>query len=346
MSTNEQTPLSQPTPFVRNTLGKEQVPQNLGGSISDEALREYCDKNYHQILPIIAKKVHQEKLQQEKLKAVKAHLNFEESSRRSELGTPSRMRDLKERFGPRQARSRSRSPDPRRDGSKLPKEKGPEIKTVFKRLEKGVFHRLGDKEKSVSAYSRDSKHRSSSSSRRDVESYYQGSRSKGTELASEKHRNKRVSSRNTEALPESEGSVGGHWKSRPKRQKSSVEDDLSQPWKKCIKDPVEIHNNKKRDGESTEESCGVDEMMRVTTASLRGEVEASNYEWKKSFPSWKQQETRQKQNFKKGSFRSQQRTERRQDKFTFLTKTPKEIMALDKGKFKHPLPMTTPIKKR
>ncbi|GJU57193.1 hypothetical protein Tco_1234959 [Tanacetum coccineum] len=32
---------------------------------------EYYDRNYHQILPIIAEKVHLEKVQQEKLKAVK-----------------------------------------------------------------------------------------------------------------------------------------------------------------------------------------------------------------------------------------------------------------------------------
>ncbi|GJZ97459.1 hypothetical protein Tco_0669912, partial [Tanacetum coccineum] len=37
--------------------------------------------------------------------------------------------------------------------------------------------------------------------------------------------------RRTEALSESEGGVGGHWKSKSKRQKSSIEeDDLSQPW--------------------------------------------------------------------------------------------------------------------
>ncbi|GKE44259.1 hypothetical protein Tco_1471543, partial [Tanacetum coccineum] len=72
-------------------------------------------------------------------------------------------------------------------------------------------------------------------------------------------------------------------------------------------------------------------MMRVTTAFLRGEVAASNRERKKSFPSWKQQEAGQKQNFKKGSFRIKQRTEQKQDKFTLLTKTPKEILALDKG---------------
>nr|GFA30905.1 reverse transcriptase domain-containing protein [Tanacetum cinerariifolium] len=57
---------------------------------SDAALREYCDRNYHQLLPITAEKVHQENVHQEKLKAVKARLNFEEASQHSESGTPSK----------------------------------------------------------------------------------------------------------------------------------------------------------------------------------------------------------------------------------------------------------------
>ncbi|GKE87799.1 hypothetical protein Tco_1565274, partial [Tanacetum coccineum] len=93
-------------------------------------------------------------------------------------------------------------------------------------------------------------------------------------------------------------------------------------------DPIEIHNIKQRDGESTEDfvkrykleskdvkgapECmrifgfvhgitnpelikrlhdkilkTVDEMMRVTTSFLRGEVAASNHERKKLFPPWK-----------------------------------------------------------
>ncbi|GJU39473.1 hypothetical protein Tco_1192430 [Tanacetum coccineum] len=75
-------------------------------------------------------------------------------------------------------------------------------------------------------------------------------------------------------------------------------------------------------------SKSVDEMMIATTTFLRGEVAASNQVWK-------QQETERKQNFnKKGDFRNQQRLERRRDKFTLLTKSTKEILALDKGKFK------------
>ncbi|GJS92446.1 hypothetical protein Tco_0799414 [Tanacetum coccineum] len=83
--------------------------------------------------------------------------------------------------------------------------------------------------------------------------------------------------------------------------------------------------------------------MRLTTSFLRGEVVASNHERKKPFPPWKQHKGNQKQNFKKGGFRNQQRSKRKQDRFSLLTKTPKEIFALDKGKFKAPPPMTTPI---
>ncbi|GJR83306.1 reverse transcriptase domain-containing protein [Tanacetum coccineum] len=168
-------------------------------------------------------------------------------------------------------------------------------------------------------------------------------------------------------------------------KKAFLENYLHQ--KKCIKNPVEIHNIRQRDGESTKEfvrryklECRdvngspecmkifgfmhgitnpelikrlhdkipklVDKMMRVTTTFLRGEVASSNRERKKSFLSWKQQEANQKKIFKKGGFRNQQRSERKQDRFALLTKTPKEIFTLDKGKFKASPPMTTPVEKR
>nr|GEY25094.1 reverse transcriptase domain-containing protein [Tanacetum cinerariifolium] len=75
-------------------------------------------------------------------------------------------------------------------------------------------------------------------------------------------------------------------------------------------------------------------------------VAASNRKRKKSFLSWKQQEAGQRQNFKKGSFQNQQMTARKQDRFTLLTKTPKEILALEKGKFKPPPLMTTLVEER
>nr|GEV95550.1 ethylene receptor 2-like [Tanacetum cinerariifolium] len=269
---------------------------------------------------------------------------------------------------------------------------------------KGVFHRLGDKEKNVSAHSRGSE--------------------------------RKEYSRRAEPVLESKGSARGHSKSKPKKQKSSMEDDLSQPWvceetytftprihyfdfpktrmpshiktydgsedpkdhlkifqaaakterwamptwchmfnstltgnarvwfddlpkesidsyddlrkaflenylqqKKCIKDPVEIHNIKQRNGESTEEF-----VKRYKLECRDREMAASNRERKKPFPPWKQ-ETGQKHNFKRGNFLNEQRMERKQDRFTLLTKTSREILALDKGKFKPPPPMTTPVEK-
>nr|GEY18458.1 reverse transcriptase domain-containing protein [Tanacetum cinerariifolium] len=248
-------------------------------------------------------------MQQEKLKAVKARLNFEKASQYSESGTPSRRRSLKERLGSRHVHSMSRSPGPRRGHSESPRKRDPERKTVFKKLEKGVFHRLRDKGKSTSAYSNDSRRQSYHSSRRNTERV----------LAQEKQ----------SLLPKNIITKDHPHEGRKRCQKAK---------KKCIKDPVEIHNIKKS-------SCG-DEMMKVTTAFLRGEVAASNRKRKKSFSSWKQQEARQKQNFKKRGFRNQHRPERKHDIFTLLTKTPKEILALDKGKFKRPPPMTTPVEKR
>ncbi|GJY57702.1 reverse transcriptase domain-containing protein [Tanacetum coccineum] len=101
--------------------------------------------------------MHQEKVHQEKIKAVKSRLNFKEVSQHSESGTPSRRRDLRKRLGSRRIRSVSGSPEPSRDRSESPRKRDLERKIVFKRMEKGVFHRLGDKEKSISAYSNDSR---------------------------------------------------------------------------------------------------------------------------------------------------------------------------------------------
>nr|GEY01185.1 reverse transcriptase domain-containing protein [Tanacetum cinerariifolium] len=59
MSEQEELNLSPPTSAVRNTLGKgkEQTSKNSSRLASDTALQEYCNKYYHQLLPIIAKKI-------------------------------------------------------------------------------------------------------------------------------------------------------------------------------------------------------------------------------------------------------------------------------------------------
>ncbi|GJW28545.1 reverse transcriptase domain-containing protein [Tanacetum coccineum] len=155
---------------------------------------------------------------------------------------------------------------------------------------------------------------------------------------------------------------------------------------KHIKDPVEIHHIKQRDGESTEDfmerykeevldvegapECmkisgfmhgithpelikrlyekiprSMDEMYRVTTSFLQGEVAAFSHGRKKAPTPWKQPEGGNKPSFKKG-FKNKHRSDRKPDRFSLLTKTPKEIFALEKGKFKAPPPMVTPAEKR
>ncbi|GJY45518.1 reverse transcriptase domain-containing protein [Tanacetum coccineum] len=417
---------------MRNTVGKgKEVSQgNLNGPASDAALREYCDKHYNQLLPILAEKMHQEKVQQEKLKAVKAHLNFEEVSQHSESGTSSIRRDLRKRLGSKHICSVSGSPEPRRGRSESPKKRVLKKKNGVQKAGEGCIPHA----------------------RRQVR--------RGTEPASKKHHSKRASSRRAKALLESEDSIRGHWKSRSKKQRSSVEDDdLSQPWiceetdpftpriryfdlpkmirmpsqvktydgsedpedhlkifqsaakverwampawchmfnstltgnarvwfddlpaesvdsydnlkkaflenylqqKKCIKDPIEIHNIKQRDGESMEDFVrryklesrdvkGAQECMKISRfvhGITNPELIKRLHDKIPKTVDEMMREGGQKQNFKKGNnFRNQQRSKRKQERFTLLTKSPREILALDKGKFKTPPPMTTPIEKR
>nr|GEX90747.1 reverse transcriptase domain-containing protein [Tanacetum cinerariifolium] len=423
MSTNEQTPLSQPTSAVRNTLWKEQASQNLVRPIFDETLREYSEKLHQE-------RAHQEKLKavkarlnfeeasrysesetpsrrrnlkerlgprahQEKLKVVKARLNFEEASRYSESETPSRRRNLEEMLGPRYARTRSGSPKPRRGRSKSPREKDPERRTVFKRLEKGtqkaVTKVLALKKQKLLPRNIATKEsiREERKQCHKVKEVQEGIESQNQRS---KSRVLRMTYPNHGEDPEDHLKIfqaatkTGRWAmptwchmfnstltenarvwfddllkesidSYDDLRKAFLENYLQQ--KKCIKDPVEIHNIKQRDGESTEEfvrryklecmdvkgapECmkifgfmhgitnpelikrlhdkipkSMDEMISVTTTFLRGE----------------------------GNFRNEQRTEGKQDKFTLLTKTPKEILALNKGKFKPPPSMTAPVEKR
>nr|GEW42310.1 reverse transcriptase domain-containing protein [Tanacetum cinerariifolium] len=320
MSTNEQTQPSQPTSAVRNTLEKEQALENLVRPISDEALREYCDKNCHQILPIIAEKLHQEKAQQEKLKAVKARLNFEETSQYSESKTPRRRRNLKERLGPR-----------RRMRPHIQEARSGSHTTLVAETLKAATKVLALKKQKLlprNVARKESIHKE----RKQCQKVKEVQEGTGSQNQRSKSRVLRMTYPNHGKLPSTE---------------------------KCIKDPVEIHNIKQRDEESTKDfarryklecrdvkgasKCmkisgfmhgitnpelikrlhdkipkSMDEMMSVTIVFLRGEGKFSE--------------------------RTKDGTKTRQIHPTY--KNTKEILALDKGMFKPPSPMTTPVEKR
>ncbi|GJV63169.1 reverse transcriptase domain-containing protein [Tanacetum coccineum] len=267
-----------PTSAVRNTVGKEKEqtltkPDRLA---SDATLREYCDKHYHQLLPIIAEKVHNEKVQQEKLKEA------------------------------------------------------------------------GDRGRSVFAHS---------------ESCYQDSRS-----------------RRTEPLSESKDSRGGHWKSKSKKQKSSIEEeDLFQPWTCEDADPFtpriryselpkksQMPNNVKTyDGSDDPEdhlkifqaaakvehwamptwchmfNYTLTGSTRVWFDDLPPESIDSFDDLKKAFlANYLQQKNCIKDPIEIHHIKQRER----ESTEYFMWK--KEILALNKGKFKAPPPMTTHVEKR
>ncbi|GJW59798.1 reverse transcriptase domain-containing protein [Tanacetum coccineum] len=115
--------------------------------------------------------------------------------------------------------------------------------------------------------------------------------------------------------------------------------------KKYIKYPVEIHHIKQIEGEPTEAF-----MERFKAESMHvsgGEVAATNQSKKKVTPTWRHHKTSHKPNFyKRLDFKSQHKSSRRQDRFTPLTNTPKEMLAMEIVKFNAPPPMTRPAENR
>ncbi|GKC93310.1 reverse transcriptase domain-containing protein, partial [Tanacetum coccineum] len=89
----------------------------------------------------------------------------------------------------------------------------------------------------------------------------------------------------------------------------------------------------------------MEEMMTVTTAFIRGEAAAASK--KKGHLPWKSQDQPKRHaSERKYDFRGQSREGRGSSRFTPLTKTAKEILAGEAGKFKPPPPMLTPLKKQ
>ncbi|GKF48575.1 hypothetical protein Tco_0141826 [Tanacetum coccineum] len=87
------------------------------------------------------------------------------------------------------------------------------------------------------------------------------------------------------------------------------------------------------------------EMMTAITAFIRGEVVAAFK--KKGHSPWKSQDqSKRHASERRSDFRGQSREGRGSSKFTPLTRTPKEILAAEAGKFKPPPPMVTPAEKR
>nr|GFA25715.1 reverse transcriptase domain-containing protein [Tanacetum cinerariifolium] len=165
------------------------------------------------------------------------------------------------------------------------------------------------------------------------------------DLAPNRRYHEGTSSQDTKAFSESEDSRGGHWKSKSKKAKSSIEEDeLSQPWVCKEIDPFTPQSPTPSSSNACTKplkvSRGDDEGSHNVPPGRGGSLQSSTKERTSSM------KVGRKQNFDRwGDFRNQQRSERRHGTFTLLTKSPKEILALDKGKFKATPPMTNPVEK-
>ncbi|GKD76784.1 reverse transcriptase domain-containing protein [Tanacetum coccineum] len=115
--------------------------------------------------------------------------------------------------------------------------------------------------------------------------------------------------------------------------------------KKYVKDLVEIYNIKQRDGETIEDFM---ERFKVETERMKGALrETVVASKKKGHTSWKPQDQPKRHvSERKSDFRGQPREGRGSSRFTTLTRTPKEILAVEAGKFKPPPPMVIPVEKK
>ncbi|GJU80327.1 hypothetical protein Tco_1282692 [Tanacetum coccineum] len=102
MSTHEQHTSTVPTSVVRNTGGRRGL-QRLEEPMPDEVLREFCDKNYQQLLPLTAEKMQKEKEQQDKLNAVKARLLYSNETKKIKEIMKSRITPNPRRQLPKQS---------------------------------------------------------------------------------------------------------------------------------------------------------------------------------------------------------------------------------------------------
>ncbi|GJV28619.1 reverse transcriptase domain-containing protein [Tanacetum coccineum] len=400
MSTHEQI-TNNPTSAVRNTGGRN-GPQGLEEPMSDEVLREMCDKNYHQLLPLIDEKMQKEKEQKDKLNAVKARLIYgeesgikvssREESHYSESKTLTAQTEPRRRHGDRLGRkepvtstrsdSRQRSPQAKRTEveARRRQQKGTPSRTTSQYSEsedsEGGHWKSKSRRQRSNTYEDDLSQPWTCEERNPFTPRIRHFSLPRTRMPShiktydgsgdpEDHLKLFQSAAKTEgwAMPTwchmfnstLTGNARVWFDKLPKESIDSYE-DLRTAFRenylqqtKHIKDPVEIHHIKQRDGESTEDfmerykaevldvegapECmrisgfmhgithpglikrlyeriprSMDEMYRMTTSFLQGEVAALSHGQRKASSSWKPSEGGTNQISRKASKTNKDRT--------------------------------------
>nr|GEU39687.1 reverse transcriptase domain-containing protein [Tanacetum cinerariifolium] len=377
--------------IVKNASVKEKTLKETD-VVPKASILDFCEEHYEDILPIILDMVHHDKR-----KEVQTRLDFRESpkkvQRERESSLNSRAGNSPIRFHHERSRTRGRE---RHD-------------------DKNVFNRLRHRRKSVHERCSDTYSPSITKSGPSRASSRDPSHSRGRSLSRDRHRIKDrlrgieesyddsshgTGTKYQKAAPVTEdtGNQGQKGASQQMKKTCSYHGPARDPedhlkifqaasqQKKYVKDPVEIHNIKQRDGETIEEfmerfkieterikgapECmrisgfmhgvnnpeltkrlnehvpkTVEEMMTASTAFIRGETVAASK--KKVHTSWKSHDQSKRHTSERRSdFQNQPKDRRGSNKFTPLTRTPKEIFTAESGKFKPPSPMVTPVEKR
>ncbi|GJT77232.1 hypothetical protein Tco_1043957, partial [Tanacetum coccineum] len=345
MSNAQPTP-SHPKSDVRNTEGKDkQTPQ---GSAVD--LEEFYEKHYEKLLPIMADKYEHERRKKEKPKEVKARLDFGDVQKRTTKTQESTYSE---------SRTRTRQEEKVTSSKDLEAEDGecPHTPTVVRKTQgirknilkaktvEGDIGSLHHKSKSPVLKMRLSKPGEDPEDHLKI--FQAAAKMKRWAMPTWCHMFNSTLTGNARVwfddLPPE--SIDKDFIQRYKSESGNVKGAPE-----CMRIFGFVHgitNPELMKRFHYKILKTVDEMMKVATSFLQGQEAALNQERKKTLPTWKHQEGSHKQDFKKeGSFRIQRKQEKRPDIFTLLTKTPKEIFALEKGKFKTPPPMTTPVEKQ
>nr|GFA96052.1 reverse transcriptase domain-containing protein [Tanacetum cinerariifolium] len=353
------------TPLV-TTVTKPAINLVEANSTPRVNIQEFCEEHYEDILPVIM-----EKVRHDRRKDVHTRLDFGEGPRE-------RIREdsyySNTRAGVTES-GRMKKPHPL-----------PECFKGCRHMDREYLRGTRESYNDSFPHSyRDGSHHRHMKRKRDKSSQSSASRSDSSDEKHQKSRRHQPTDEDDLKIPwmcEEENP----FKLRIRNFESTRKTRMPNNQKKYVKDPVEIHNIKQRDGETIEDfmkhfkietgrmkgapecmrisrfmhrvnnpeltkrlnehvSKTMEEMMITTTAFIRGEAAAASK--KKGHVSWKpQDQSKRHSTDKRSDFRDHSREGRKPNRFTPLTRTPKEILATEASKFQPPPPMVMPVEKK
>ncbi|GJW94360.1 reverse transcriptase domain-containing protein [Tanacetum coccineum] len=229
------------TPIV-TTVTKTTNKEKASDATPRVNIQDFCEEHYEDILPIIM-----EKARRDKRKEVQTRLNFGENSKKTrrerENSLNSRAENSPARFHPERSRTRGRE---RRD-------------------DRNVFSRLSHRRRSVHERLSDTYSPSTTKSGPSRTDSRDPSHSRGYSLSRERSRMEDRS----RGIEESYGDTYSQ-ETKTKYKDRSRDGGRFRSQKKYVKDPVEIHNIKQRDGKTIEDFM---EHFKVETGLMKGAPE-------------------------------------------------------------------------